>query len=144
MDIASACLVGKKCRYDGQARENAFVKHLYEENKVLPVCPECLAGLESPRCPSEIVGGSGEDVLAGRARVMGEDGSDRTAAFIAGAQKTLEAAQANGAERAYLKSKSPSCGSGRIYDGSFSGTLQAGDGVAAALLKQNDIEVVQV
>lgn len=144
MDIASACLVGIKCRYDGEAREDANIKKMYEDGLVVPVCPECLAKLPVPRCPSEIVGGDGKDVLAGRACVKAQDGSDRTNEFIAGAQNTLETAQKNGAERAYLKSKSPSCGLGRIYDGTFSGTLREGDGVTSALLKNHGIEVIEV
>ena len=144
MDIASACLVGIKCRYDGEAREDESVKKMYEDGLVVPVCPECLAKLSVLRCPSEIVGGDGADVLAGRACVKAQDGSDRTNEFITGAQKTLEAAQRNGAERAYLKSKSPSCGLGRIYDGTFSGTLREGDGVTSALLKNHGIEVIEV
>ena len=144
MDIASACLVGKKCRYDGQAKEDERVIQLYTEGKVSHVCPECLAALPMPRCPSEIVGGSGEDVLCGKAKVMGQDGSDRTAQFVAGAHKTLALAVQAGASRAYLKAKSPSCGYGRIYDGSFSGKLKPGNGVTAALLIQNGIEVIEV
>jgi uncharacterized protein YbbK (DUF523 family) len=97
-----------------------------------------------PRCPSEISGGDGEDVLEGRARVVAQDGSDRTAEFIAGAQKTLEAARRCGAKRAYMKAKSPSCGCGRIYDGTFSAVLRSGDGVTTALLKRHGIEVIEV
>ena len=144
MDIASACLVGKKCRYDGEAREDKHIKKLYEDGLLVPVCPECYAKLPVPRCPSEIVGGDGADVLAGLACVKARDGSDRTREFILGAQKTMEAARINGAKRAYFKSKSPSCGQGRIYDGTFSGNLRSGDGVASALLKQHGIEVIEV
>lgn len=144
MDIASACLVGKRCRYDGQARENKKVKELYKSGKVKAVCPECLGGLKSPRCPSEIAKGEGEDVLEGRARVMAKDGRDRTAQFIDGARKTLEIAQELGAKRAYLKSKSPSCGYAKIYDGTFSGTLRQGKGVTGALLARNGIEIIEV
>ncbi len=144
MDIASACLVGQKCRYDGQARENAEIKQMFEQGLVKPVCPERLAKLPVPRCPSEIVGGDGADVLAGRAAVMAKDGDDKTTAFVAGAQLTLIIAQQCGAKRAYLKSKSPSCGCGQIYDGSFSGQLREGDGVTSVLLKKHSIEVIEV
>jgi uncharacterized protein YbbK (DUF523 family) len=144
MDIASACLVGRKCRYDGEAREDKRIKEMYERGELKAVCPEQLAKLKAPRCPSEITGGDGNDVLEGRARVAARDGGDLTRAFIGGAQKTLETAQACGAKRAYLKSKSPSCGCGRIYDGTFSGKLRDGDGVAAALLKKHGIEVIEV
>ncbi len=144
MDIASACLVGCKCRYDGEAREDKRVKQMYERGELRAVCPEQLAGLRAPRCPSEIAGGDGNDVLEGRARVAARDGGELTRQFIEGAQKTLEIALACGARRAYLKSKSPSCGCGRIYDGTFSGKLRNGDGVAAALLKKHGIEVVEI
>lgn len=144
MDIASACLLGHKCRYDGEASEDAGIKKMYEQGLLKPVCPELLAKLPAPRCPSEIVGGEGEDVLAGRARVMAQDGTDITQEFIKGAEKTLKIAQQCGAERAYLKSKSPSCGCGQIYDGTFSGHLRKGDGVTSVLLKKHGIEVIEV
>ncbi len=144
MDIASACLAGVKCRYDGESRPDDKITEMHKQGLVKLVCPECLAGMASPRCPSEIVGGDGGDVLEGTARVMAEDGCDRTAEFIKGAEKTLETAKKLGAKRAWLKSKSPSCGLGRIYDGTFSGALRAGDGVTAALLKRNGINVIEV
>jgi uncharacterized protein YbbK (DUF523 family) len=144
MDIASACLTGKKCRYDGESREDPEIKKLYLEGKVKAVCPECLAGLSIPRCPSEIVGGDGADVLSGDASVLAEDRSDRTKEFIEGAKKALEAAKKCGAKRAYLKSKSPSCGVSAIYDGTFSGKLKPGSGVTSELLRKNGIEVIEV
>jgi uncharacterized protein YbbK (DUF523 family) len=144
MNICSACLTGSKCRYDGEAREDAAIKKRFDAGEFKAVCPERFAKLPIPRCPSEIVGGDGADVLDGRAHVRAQDGSDRTAEFIEGAQKTLEAAKRCGAKRAYLKAKSPSCGCGRIYDGAFSGTLRGGDGVTAALLKRHGIEVIEV
>lgn len=144
MDIASACLTGKKCRYDGESREDNEIKKLYIEGKVKAVCPECLAGLKIPRCPSEIVGGDGSDVLHGTARVLAKDGGDRTQEFIEGAKRTLDEAKKCGAKRAYLKSKSPSCGVSAIYDGAFSGNLKPGVGVTAALLRKNGIEVIEI
>jgi len=144
MDICSACLTGSKCRYDGEARPDAKIKACFDAGELKAICPECLAKLPVPRCPSEIVDGDGADVLDGRARVMAQDGSDRTAEFIEGAQKTLEAARRCGATRAYLKAKSPSCGCGRIYDGTFSVVLRGGDGVTAALLKRHGIDVIEV
>ncbi len=144
MDIASACLAGVKCRYDGESRPDDKITEMYRQGLVKLVCPECLAGMASPRCPSEIVGGDGGDVLDERAHVMAEDGGDRTAEFIKGAEKTLKTAKELCAQRAWLKSKSPSCGLGHIYDGTFSGTLRAGDGVTAALLKRNGIDVIEV
>ena len=144
MDIASSCLIGRRCRYDGQAREDARIRQMYEDGLIKAVCPESLAGLKVPRCPSEIAGGEGCDVLDGHARVMAQDGSDRTDEFLRGAQMTLEAAEKCDARRAYLKAKSPSCGCGRIYDGTFTGKLRPGDGVACALLKRHGIEIVEV
>ncbi|MDD5018289.1 MAG: DUF523 domain-containing protein [Eubacteriales bacterium] len=144
MDIASACLAGKKCRYDGESREDPKIKEMVERGEVKAVCPECMARLPIPRCPSEIVGGDGGDVLLGSAMVLGRDGSDRTKEFIDGARKTLAAAKKCGARRAYMKAKSPSCGCGAIYDGTFSRTLKKGDGVTSALLKKNGIDVTEV
>lgn len=144
MDIASACLAGVKCRYDGGKNEDETVRCMYERGDLKLVCPECLGNLSVPRCPSEIVSGEGGDVLEGCARVMTRDGNDVTAEFLEGAQKSLEAAKACGAKRAYLKAKSPSCGCGQIYDGTFSGKLREGDGVTAALLKKHGIEVIEV
>jgi uncharacterized protein YbbK (DUF523 family) len=144
MDIASACLAGVKCRYDGEARPDEKIEEMYRQGAVKLVCPETLAGLPSPRCPSEISGGDGDDVLDGWARVLAKDGTDRTEDFVQGAQATLTSAKECGATRAYLKAKSPSCGCGRIYDGSFSGKLRSGDGVTVALLKRNGIDVVEV
>ena len=78
MDIASACLVGIKCRYDGASREDEKIKRLYEKGEVAAVCPEVLGGLDTPRPPCEIVGGDGDDVLRGDARVLSSDGTDYT------------------------------------------------------------------
>jgi uncharacterized protein YbbK (DUF523 family) len=144
MDIASACLVGEKCRYDGRASEDAHVKQLWKQGNVMPVCPEILAGLTAPRSPCEIVGGCGDDVLSGKAIVKDADGMDQTAVFIVAAQRTLAIAISNGSQSAYLKSRSPSCGCGIIYDGSFSGKLVSGDGVTTALLKKNGIIPIEV
>lgn len=102
------------------------------------------AGLPIPREPAEIQGGTGADVLAGRARVISRDGKDVTAAYLAGAQKGLQMAKAKGADTVLLKSKSPSCGAGRIHDGSFSGRLVPGNGVFAELLMQNGIRVLEM
>ena len=144
MDIASACLVGEMCRYNGGSCEDARIKQMYMEGKVTALCPECLGGLPTPRCPAEIVGGDGGDVLRSSARVQTQDGIDCTQAYIDGAKETLEVAIRCGARRAYLKSGSPSCGCDRIYDGSFSGIMRDGRGVAAALLAENGIDVIEV
>jgi len=141
MIIVSACLAGKPCRYDGKAKPNDEIVALYQRGEAVLVCPEEMGGLITPRVPSEIEFGTGEDVLMGNARVIAKDGRDVTEEFVLGAQKTLYAARSCGAKRAILKAKSPSCGCGTIYDGTFSGKLREGDGVTAALLKQNGIVV---
>lgn len=140
--LVSACLAGCECRYDGAANTSRKVSELVAEGRAIQVCPEEDGGLPTPRPPAEIVGGDGHDVLAGRAQVVTVDGQDVTDIYLKGAQKALEAARAAGATKAILKSRSPSCGKGAIYDGTFSRTKTSGDGVTAALLSQNGIEVL--
>ncbi|MBQ9941519.1 MAG: DUF523 domain-containing protein [Christensenellaceae bacterium] len=141
----SKCLTGEKCRYDGGSRPNGeIVSRLAKGLEAVCFCPECEAGLPTPRTPSEIVGGDGSDVLGGKAKVLTKDGKDRTEEFVRGAQLALAAAKKAGVTAALMKSKSPSCGVGCIYDGSFTGRLKAGSGVTAALFKENGIEVVEV
>ncbi|MBS5645409.1 MAG: DUF523 domain-containing protein [Clostridiales bacterium] len=145
MVMISACLAGKKCRYDGGAKPNQeILARIAGGEKFCLVCPECMGGLPIPREPAEIQGGTGADVLAGRACVISRDGKDVTAAYLAGAQKGLQMAKAKGADTVLLKSKSPSCGAGRIHDGSFSGRLVPGNGVFAELLMQNGIRVLEM
>ena len=132
----SACLLGTPCRYDGAARPNAAVQALRERHEIVPVCPECAGGLPTPRVPSEIVR-SGDGL-----RVCAADGADNTEAFLAGARRELARAQEVGCTLAVLKSKSPSCGSGRIYDGTFSGVLADGWGITAALFRDAGIRVI--
>ena len=112
-----------------------------EGEEIFLICPECLGGLAIPREPSELTG-TGKAVLEGNARVMGKDGEDRTAQFLAGAHAALAQLKDAEIKKVYLKSKSPSCGVGKIYDGTFTGTLTAGNGVAAELFLQNGIEVI--
>ena len=113
---ASACLAGRRCRYDGKAKPSReILERIARGEEVLLFCPECLGGLATPREPSEIAG-TGKAVLEGKARVLGKDGSDRTAQFLAGAQAALAQLKEAGIKRVYLKSKSPSCGVGKIYD----------------------------
>lgn len=110
----------------------------------MPFCPELSGGLGLPRPPAEIHGGTGEDVLDGRARVLDREGGDVTRAFVAGAEASLALARACGASEAFLAANSPSCGAGEIYDGSFSGARVEGDGVAAALFRRNGIRLTRV
>ena len=137
---ASACLCGHKVRYDGG---DCAVQSALPE-RVLPICPEVMGGLPTPRAPAEIVGGDGHDVWAGRARVLDAHGVDVTEDFKQGAKLALQRLQAAHIDTVYLKSKSPSCGQGQIYDGSFSGNLHEGDGVATALFKSHGIRVISL
>ena len=140
--LVSACLLGVNCRYDGgNSRDENAINRL-KADELIPVCPEEAGGLSTPRPPVEIVGGDGNDVLNGKAKVMTVDGEDKTEEFLKGARHALELAQSQGATCVIFKAKSPSCGCGTIYDGSFSGTLISGDGVTTALLKRHGIEVI--
>ncbi len=141
MILVSACLCGVHCRYDGKAKPDEEAMALMREGKAIPICPEQLGGLPVPRPPAEIMEGDGEAVLCGCARVRNRMEQDVTEAFIIGAEETLHIARLSGAHRAILKANSPSCGVGIIYDGTFSGSTREGDGVAAALLRKNGIEV---
>jgi uncharacterized protein YbbK (DUF523 family) len=133
MIIVSACLAGYRCRYDGKTVPNEEIVALMKRGEAIPVCPEMLGGLPCPRIPSER--------SADGTRVVSRDGGDVTEAFRRGADETLRLARLYGCDRAILKARSPSCGCGLIYDGTFSGTLREGDGVTAALLRENGITV---
>ncbi|MDP9068224.1 MAG: DUF523 domain-containing protein [Actinomycetota bacterium] len=140
--LVSACLAGRACRFDGSSNKDDEVSRLVAEGRAVLVCPEEDGGLGTPRPAAEIIGGDGHDVLAGRARVVTRAGRDVTEAYVLGAELALEAARREGATTAILKGRSPSCGKGCIYDGTFSRTATAGDGVTAALLIQAGIDVV--
>lgn len=140
--LVSACLLGQRVRYDGGAHGPFDHLEIWRaEGRVVPVCPEVSGGLGVPRPPAEIVGGSGADVHAGNAAVVTEGGVDVSEQFRGGAEVALELARRHDVRVAVLKERSPSCGSSAIYDGSFSRTLMAGDGVTTALLRQHGIEV---
>jgi len=124
--LVSACLAGIPCRWNGEARADEAVVELVRAGKAIPVCPEQLGGLPTPRSPSEIRGG----------RVLSKEGLDLTERFERGARIVLEIGERYGCSEAILKARSPSCGSGRVYDGSFSGALAEGDGLTAALLRK--------
>jgi uncharacterized protein YbbK (DUF523 family) len=140
--LLSACLAGRGCRFDGSDNADDRVAELVGSGQAVLVCPEEDGGLGTPRPPAEIVGGDGHDVIAGRARVITTNGRDVTDAYLAGAEIALERARSVGAATAVLKARSPSCGKGCIYDGSFSRSQRAGDGVTAALLEAHGIEVL--
>ena len=146
MKLCSACLLGLECRYDGKSNLEKASEQLLKEFRngdVIPVCPEQLGGLSTPRTPSEIQGGmSGEDVFDGRCKVIGKNGEDVTNQFIKGAYEVLKIAQSIGVKEYIGVQKSPSCGHGKTYDGTFTKTLIDGNGVTIALLKRNGISVV--
>lgn len=140
MKIAvSACLCGEACRYDGQAKECAAVNALAKEHELVPICPEVLGGLPVPRPRCELVAGAPGE---GMSRVIDETGADKTDAFAAGAQKAWEIARGEGCELAVLKAKSPSCGTGLVYDGTFSGRLVPGYGITARLFREGSMRVI--
>jgi uncharacterized protein YbbK (DUF523 family) len=140
--LVSACLLGVPTAYDGHHRLVPELLTLVAQGRAVPICPEVAGGLPIPRSPAEIVGGGGEDVLDGRAQVMTKDGRDVTAAFVQGARRALEVARRHAVTRAVLKAHSPSCGARRIYEGTHSGRLVAGQGVTTALLRRAGLEVV--
>ena len=129
--LVSACLLGEDCKYSGGNNYTPTIEALKEKFDIISVCPEQLGGLPTPRTPSERAG----------TRVLTRSGADVTEAFRQGAEKTLEIARASGAVRAVFQERSPSCGSGSVYDGTFSGTLVPGRGVTAELLEKNGIRV---
>ncbi len=141
--IISACMLGDSCSCNGTNKKNDYIAKLSGNYNVIKICPEVLAGLPIPRQRSEIKGrDGGSGVLKGKAAVISEEGRDLSSCFITGARKTLKMARSNNCTCAILKSKSPSCGSGSIYDGTFKGRLKRGDGVTAAFLKANGILVI--
>lgn len=140
--LISACLVGDNVRYDGKHCLQQQLLKLLQQHRAVSICPEVIGGLNTPRAAAEIVGGGGLDVLAGRAKVLDCTGQDVSAAFIQGAYAALALAQQHQVTHVVLKANSPSCGSMAIYDGSFSGTKIAADGVTAALLKQHHFSVI--
>jgi len=132
MKLCSACLLGIRCRHDGKSKLNKKVIKLLKKETLIPVCPEQLGGLPTPREPAE----------QRQNRVATKSGRDVTKNFERGAKEVLRLAKLFGVKEAILKQKSPSCGSGQIYDGTFSGKVIKGDGVTTVLLKRNGIKVV--
>ena len=130
--LISACLMGVRCRYDGGRKPLDCLDKLMDQHVLIPVCPEVLGGLPTPRVPAERIG----------EKVITQDGRDVTANYQQGAEEALRLAKMTGCTHALLKERSPSCGCGVIYDGTFSGSLCKGDGVCGALLKANGIEVL--
>ena len=129
--LVSACLLGTPCRYDGKSKKNEAVCALAERFELIPVCPEVYGGLPTPRPPAERCGD----------RVLTEAGADVTAQYRRGAEAALQLARLYNCRTAILKANSPSCGSGTIYDGTFRHRRISGDGLTAALLKANGVQV---
>jgi len=142
MILVSSCLAGLEVRYNGTHCLDYKIRKLIEKNKAIPVCPELLGGFSTPREPAEIIGGNGEDVLDGKAKVVEKSGRDVTEIYIKGAYTTLKKAKEVNATKVVLKEYSPSCGSSMIYNGEFIGKKIAGNGVTTALLKRNGIRVI--
>ncbi len=133
MIMISACLCGENCKYDGGNNLNAELKELFDKGKAVTVCPEVMGGLSTPRSPSEIMADG---------RVVMKDGTDVTENFKKGALLSLKTAQKVKPTVVILKAKSPSCGVGKIYDGTFSKTLKCGNGICADMLIKNGFNVI--
>lgn len=132
MKIVSACLAGLKCRWDGDSRPCQKIIEMIKRGEAIPICPEQLGGLTTPRIQSEQKGN----------KVFSKNGKDVTEEFQRGAEEVLQVAKLFNCNEAILKSKSPSCGFGKIYDGTFSGRLINGNGITADLLKKNGIKIL--
>lgn len=130
--LVSACLLGVSCRYDGRSKGHPLAEELLKKHTVIPVCPEISGGLPTPRPPAERQGDG----------VFTESGADVTENYRRGAEEVLRLARLYGCTVAILKERSPACGSGQIYDGSFSHTLTDGFGVAAELLESSGVRVM--
>jgi uncharacterized protein YbbK (DUF523 family) len=132
MKLCSACLLGIRCRYDGKSKTSKKIIKLSEKETLIPVCPEQLGGLPTPR----------EWVEQKKKKVVTVTGKDVTGNFKKGAREALKLAKLLGVKEAIFKQKSPSCGCGQIYDGTFSGKTVKGDGITTSLLKRNGIKVI--
>jgi uncharacterized protein YbbK (DUF523 family) len=130
--LVSACLLGENCRYDGCSKPNEAVINKLKKYNVIPICPEVMGGLPTPRIPSEIVGD----------RVVMQNGKDVTLEYKRGAEQALKLAKENNCKIAVLKARSPSCGKGLIYDGTYSKALTKGNGICAELLIKNGVTVL--
>ncbi len=131
MKICSACLLGVNCRYNGERKPNEKVLSLASKETLIPICPEQMGGLATPRAASEIQNG----------HVINNEGVDVTEEFERGAEEVLKIAKLYNIKEAILKQRSPSCGCGLIYDGTFSGNVIKGDGITAKLLKENGVSI---
>ena len=143
MKLISACLLGIRCAWSGDDKyKNERAIELSKVETLIPVCPEQLGGLSTPRAPQEIQGGTGDDVLNGKCSVVNKNGQDVTREFTRGAEETLQIARQLSVKEFIAKARSPSCGCNQIYDGSFSGRLIDGDGVTTALLRRSGVKII--
>ena len=136
MIFVSGCLVGINCKYNGGNNFNEKIFNMVKEGKAIPICPEQLGGLSTPRKPSEI------KIIDGKRRVVDNQNNDVTEDFEKGAKEALELAKKLNITKAILQPRSPSCGVGKIYSGNFDGKLIDGDGITAELFRENGIEVI--
>jgi uncharacterized protein YbbK (DUF523 family) len=134
-------LLGINCKYNGENNENKELINYLKDKEFVPVCPEQLGGLSTPRIPAEIVGGDGVDVLNKKAKVINKNGEDVTEEFLKGAYETLKIVKMFNCKEAILKLRSPSCGTNQVYNGTFTGELKDGLGVTAALFKKEGINL---
>jgi len=141
--LCSACLVGSKCRYNGTDAFSKKILEILSKSEIISICPELLAGEPIPRPACNIHNGTGEDVIKGKAKIIGLDGKDYTKKYLRGAHKALQIALEHNAKKAYLKSKSPTCGCGKIFDETGK-NLKIGNGIFAALLLKHKIEVISL
>lgn len=141
--LISACLLGERVRHDGRDATEAhhLLRSWRSEGRLIALCPEVAGGLPVPRPAAEIFNGDSAVVLAGMNRVLDEHGHDVTAAFVRGAEAALQIVQAQRIRVAILKDGSPSCGSSRVYDGTFAGVRITGSGITAALLERHGVRV---
>lgn len=139
--VVSACLLGVCCRHDGRSKPDAALRDRAPGATLVPICPEELGGLGTPRAEADLRGGDGDAVLDGHARVVDATGRDVTAAFVEGARRAAAIARAVGATQAWLTERSPSCGTRGTY---VDGRLVAGGGVASAALARAGLDVVGI
>lgn len=141
--LISACLLGSKVRYNSTDLliKHPLIKKWQQEGRLVPICPEVAGGMSIPRAPAEIINGTGQQVITGKAQVINNIQQNVTKEFILGAQEALKLAKENNCIAAIFTERSPSCGSSQIYDGSFLGKRIEGVGVTSALLIQHKIKV---
>lgn len=138
MILISACLVGINCKYNGKNNYNEKALELVKNGKAIPICPEQLGGLSTPRNPSEI------RIINNKKYVINNKNIDVTQEFVSGAKEVLKLAKELNVEKVILQSRSPSCGVGKIYSGNFDGKLITGNGILAQMLIDNGIEVIDI